>query len=175
MKHSASPCWGCPPNPRHGLFFRPCRSRRWGRLRPRPQTPAGPIFSYGRKDRKRPFKGAPAPLKIPRWGALWPCPQTPRPGSSVIGVNVLGANKRALRYLNSLYLVGLFQNPATAQQADSPVPGARCPGISQCNLSLFYSDWAERSSRVGLRPNALAFRKTVRQNVSSETLATTDP
>ena len=104
-------------------------------------------------------------MKIPRWGALWPCPQTPRPGSSVIGVNVLGANKRALRYLNSLYLVGLFQNPATARRADSPVPGARCPGISQCNLSLFYSDWAERSSRVGLRPNALAFGEICPPNI----------
>ena len=95
LKYGASPCWGCPPNPRHGLFFGPRRSRRWGRLRPRPQTPAGPIFSYGRKDGKRPFKGAPAPLKIPRWGALWPRPQTPRPGSLVVTVIVLRANRRA--------------------------------------------------------------------------------
>ncbi len=96
LRHSVSPCWGCPPNPQHGLFFRPCRSRRWGRLRPRPQTPAGPIFSYGRKDGKRPFKGAPAPLKIPRWGALWPRPQTPRPGNFVVGSSVSRAKRCAL-------------------------------------------------------------------------------
>ncbi len=61
-----------------------------------PQPYACPIFSYGRKDGKRPFKGAAAPLKIPRWGALWPRPQTPRPGSLVVGVSITRERKRAL-------------------------------------------------------------------------------
>ena len=38
------------------------------------------------------------------------------------------------------------------------ISGARCSGSSQCNLSQFCVDRAERSHRVGLRPNALAFR-----------------
>ena len=62
------------------FFYRTCEVPALGAFRPPPNTP-GPIFSYGRKDGKRPFKGAPAPLKIPRWGALWPRPQTPRPGT----------------------------------------------------------------------------------------------
>ena len=45
------------------------------------------------------------------------------------------------------------------------ISGARCPGSSECNLSQFCADLAERSSRVGLRPNALAFGEICPPNI----------
>ena len=125
-------------------FIGPRRSRRWGRLRPRPQTPAGPIFSYGRKDGKRPFKGAPAPLKIPRWGALWPRPQTPRPDSLVVGSSVLRANRYALHAEKILLFIKLYSYRTTVRQAVSPTSSAIGSKSSVCNLSLFRANRAGR-------------------------------
>ena len=69
------------PPPRGGIFPKP--------------LPALP-FLVGRKGSKRPFKGAPAPLKIPRWGALWPRPpKPPRPDSLVVTAIVLRAKRCA--------------------------------------------------------------------------------
>ncbi len=128
LKLTASQFLGVSPKPPARIFFDPRRSRRWGRLGPRPQTPAGPgyfltlagpgvgggsgrapkplpalPFLNARKGSKRSFKGTPAPLKIPRWGALWPCPQTPRPGSSVVTTGILRANRRAPLLENAAY------------------------------------------------------------------------
>ena len=129
----------------------------------RPQTPAGPIFSYGRKGSKRPFKRAPAPdggrpplslrdisptqwgnlpLKIPRWGALWPRPQTPRPETLVVTTDVLRANRCAPFAGKFLRFIGLPQNQATVRQPISPVLSAGCSESSQCNLSLYRANWA---------------------------------
>ena len=156
MKHSASPCWGFPPNPRHGYFLDlagPGVGGGSGRA-PKP-LPALP-FLNARKGSKRSFKGTAVPLKIPCWGALWPRPQTPRPGSLVVTVSLLRAKGCVLLAGKTLLFVNLCCYRTTARQAVSLISGAIGLDVSECNLSLFRPNRAGRdSSRVGLRSTML--------------------
>ena len=163
-----------PPKPPHGYFLDlagPGVGGGSGRA-PKP-LPALP-FLVRRKGSKRLFRGCPP--KDPQGERSGRVPLSPpRPGSFVVGVSLSRAKGCALVTGKTLRLIILLCHRTTARQAVALISGAGCPETSQCNLSLFRSGRAERSSRVGLRPNALAFRKTVRQKVSSETLTSVDP
>ena len=130
------------------IFFEPRRSRRWGRLRPRPQTPAGPSFSSGRKGCKRPFRGIPP--KDPQGERSGRVPHF-TPTAGILGGRSRHIESRKARFLcrNILRFFNLLQYRTTARQAVSPVLGVCRQGALECNLSLFRADWAERLPRYG--------------------------
>ena len=154
MRHSASPCWGCPPNPQHGLFFRPRRSRRRGLFSPCPRTPKGLPFLVRRKGSKRLFRGCPP--KDPQGERSGRVPLAPTAG---ILCGRSKHDKRAetrFQHRKILLFVNLYRYRTTAQQPISPVSGAGCPESSACNLSLFRPNRAEMGlSREGLQPSVL--------------------
>ena len=85
LKRTASQFLGVSPKPPARIFFDPRRSRRWGRLGPRPQTPAGPSFSERQKRKQKIVQGDSCPLENPPLGS--PLAVSPDPTAGILGGN----------------------------------------------------------------------------------------